>query len=104
MKTVSRIAACLAAAGLLAGCSSIPPAAERGPHGTMAYHVSVEASPPRAKIEPNRDYVAETPPNWKIFGNPTRPFPPFPSSFSPIPPSPPPTPTPTHPPHFTPRP
>jgi len=81
MKTVSRIAACLAAAGLLAGCSSIPPGAERGPHGTMAYYVSVEASPPGAKIEANGEYVVETPLNLKIFGNPNGTFHDFGSYF-----------------------
>jgi hypothetical protein len=60
---------CLAAAGLLTGCHTYPPGAERGPHGTMAYYVSVEASSPGAKIEANGEYVGETPVTIKIFGN-----------------------------------
>ncbi|SPE57123.1 conserved exported hypothetical protein [Verrucomicrobia bacterium] len=57
-------------AGLLAaGCSSTPPGVERGPHGTIAYYVAVEASPPGARIEANGEDVGVTPTTIKIFGD-----------------------------------
>jgi len=52
------IAAGLAAVGLLAGCETIPPGVERGPHGTMAYDVLIEASEPGARIEANGQDIA----------------------------------------------
>src|SRR5205807_2857884 len=63
-------AAGLAAGFLLAGCDTIPPGAERGPHGTMAYDVLVEASAPGARIEANGQVVGNTPLHLKIFGDP----------------------------------
>lgn len=59
----------LAAAGLISGCQSLPPGAEPGPDGTMAYTVSVEASPPGAQIEVNGSVVGKTPLQLKIFGD-----------------------------------
>ena len=59
----------LAAAGLLAGCASYPPGAERGPHGTMAYDVFIEASAPGAQIEANGTVLGNTPIHVKIFGD-----------------------------------
>lgn len=59
------------AAALLAGCGTpIPPGAERGPDGTMAYDVLVEASPPGARIEANGQNLGATPVHLKIFGDP----------------------------------
>lgn len=59
------------AVALLAGCGTpIPPGAERGPDGTMAYDVLVEASPPGARIEANGEIVGEAPLHIKIFGDP----------------------------------
>jgi len=61
----------LAAAIFLTGCGTpIPPGAERGPHGTMAYDVLVDASPPGARIEVNGEVVGNTPVHIKIFGDP----------------------------------
>jgi len=55
---------------LVAGCvSPPPPGVERGPHGTIAYDVLVEASDPGAKIEVNGNLVGNTPLHLKIFGN-----------------------------------
>jgi len=59
----------LAALGLLAGCSSIPPGAERGPDGTMAYNVLIEASEPGATIKANGEDIGKTPVTLKIFGD-----------------------------------
>ena len=54
MKTKLFPAAGVAVVLLVTGCASpLPPGAERGPHGTMAYDVLVEASDPGAKIEVN---------------------------------------------------
>lgn len=64
------LAAGAALAWLAAGCETIPPGAERGPHGTMAFDVLVDASAPGAKIEANGNLVGETPLHLKIFGNP----------------------------------
>src|SRR3954471_3217838 len=60
----------LAAIGLFAGCESIPPGAERGPHGTMAYEVMVESSEPGVQIEVNGEVMGNTPLTLKIFGDP----------------------------------
>ena len=71
-----------AAAIFLIGCATpIPPGAERGPNGTMAYDVLVEASPPGARIEANGDSVGETPVHLKIFGDPDGTFHDFGSEF-----------------------
>jgi len=60
----------LSLAGLfIAGCASTPPGVERGPHGTIAYYVSVEASPPGARIEANGEDIGTTPLTLKIFGD-----------------------------------
>ena len=55
---------------LLAGCASPPPDnIERGPHGTVAYYVTVDATQPGARIEANGQYVGNTPLTLKIFGD-----------------------------------
>src|SRR5215469_4603416 len=60
----------LAAAFVLAGCQTpLPPGAEPGPHGTMAYDVLVDATPPGARIEANGQDVGQTPVHIKIFGD-----------------------------------
>ncbi len=60
----------LVAGLLLAGCATpLPPGAEPGPNGTMAYSVLIEASQPGARIEVEGDYVGETPLTLKIFGD-----------------------------------
>src|ERR1051325_2175280 len=63
-------AASLVAAVYLAGCETIPPGAERGPHGTMAYDILVDASAPGARIEANGQDAGNTPVHLKIFGDP----------------------------------
>jgi hypothetical protein len=69
MKTKVIFAAGLAALVLVAGCESVPPGAERGPQGTIAYDVLIEASPPGARIEANGQPVGNTPVRIKIFGD-----------------------------------
>ena len=71
MKTRAFLAASLAAAaGILAGCQTpLPPGAEPGPHGTMAYDVLIEASAPGARIEANGESIGNTPVHLKIFGD-----------------------------------
>jgi hypothetical protein len=69
--TAKTICAAGLAVALLAGCGTpIPPGAERGPDGTMAYDVLVEASPPGARIEANGQNLGNTPVHLKIFGDP----------------------------------
>ena len=70
MNRFSCYAASGIAAALLAACQSIPPGAERGPHGTMAYVVLIDASAPGARIEANGQDVGHTPVHLKIFGDP----------------------------------
>jgi len=69
MKRLLRIAAGLTVAGLLAGCQSLPPGAEPGPHGTMAYDVLIDATPPGARIVANGKEIGNTPVHLKIFGD-----------------------------------
>jgi hypothetical protein len=73
-------------AGMLAflyvtGCQTLPPGAERGPSGTMAYNVLIEASEPGAQIEANGQVVGQTPLQLKIFGDPDGTFHDFGSDF-----------------------
>ena len=76
------LAAGIAAAIILAGCGTpIPPGAERGPHGTMAYDVLIDASPPGAQIVANGENVGQTPVHIKIFGDPDGTFHDFGSYF-----------------------
>src|SRR5438034_11517012 len=69
MKTKLIMAASVAAAAFLTGCETVPPGAERGPDGTIAYDVLVEASEPGARIEANGDSAGNTPLHLKIFGD-----------------------------------
>src|SRR5881392_2106679 len=70
MKTILILTAALALAGFLTGCETLPPGAEPGPHGTMAYDVLIEASEPGARIEANGESIGNTPVHLKIFGDP----------------------------------
>lgn len=70
MRTKWTLAASAAAAMVLVGCQSLPPGAEPGPHGTMAYDVLIEASPPGARIEANGQDMGAAPVHIKIFGDP----------------------------------
>ena len=67
MKTTLILAA--SAAVCLTGCESVPPGVERGPHGTIAHDVLIEASEPGARIEANGESVGNTPIHLKIFGD-----------------------------------
>src|SRR5437867_9003119 len=69
MKTSLLFSASAAAALFVAGCQTVPPGAERGPHGTIAYAVLVEASEPGARIEAEDNPVGNTPVHLKIFGD-----------------------------------
>ena len=66
---------------LLSGCVSLPPGAEPGPHGTMAYNVLIEASAPGARIEVNGEDVGAAPIHVKIFGDPDGTFHDFGSDY-----------------------
>lgn len=70
----------LAGAALLTGCVSLPPGAEPGPHGTMAYDVLIESSSP-ARIEVNGEDIGGTPVQVKIFGDPDGTFHDFGSDY-----------------------
>ncbi len=52
----------------LVGCATV--GGERGPDGTVAYYIKIEASEPGARIEVNQDYVGEAPVTIKVFGDP----------------------------------
>jgi hypothetical protein len=69
MKTLFLLANVLAAFWFC-GCQSIPPGAERGPNGTMAFYVLIEASDPGARVEVNGEQVGNTPVRLKIWGDP----------------------------------
>jgi len=69
MKTGLIFVAGLAVVGLLAGCESVPPGVEQGPHGTIAYDVQIESVPTGAKIEANGQVVGNAPLHLKIFGD-----------------------------------
>jgi len=81
MKIAALFSGGLAAIGFLAGCESIPPGAERGPHGTMAYLVQVDANEPGVRIEANGQFVGTTPLTLKIFGDPDGTFHDFGSDY-----------------------
>ena len=60
----------LLAVALFTGCETpVPPGVERGPSGTVAYDVLIEASEPGARIEANGEVVGNTPVTLKIFGD-----------------------------------
>lgn len=64
------------------GCqTTLPPGAERGPQGTMAYDVLIEASAPGAKIEANGEIIGDAPLHLKIFGDTDGTFHDFGSDF-----------------------
>jgi hypothetical protein len=55
---------------LASGCVTLPPGAEPGPNGTMAYHVPIDANEPGVTIRVNGQDVGKTPLTLKIFGDP----------------------------------
>jgi hypothetical protein len=70
MKTMLMSAAAAAGIAVLAGCVTIPPGAERGPHGTMAYFVKIDASEPGTLIKANGQDIGTVPLTLKIYGDP----------------------------------
>jgi len=64
------MAGALASIAILTGCETIPPGAERGPNGTIAYNVIIEASEPGALIKANGQEIGQTPVTLKIYGDP----------------------------------
>lgn len=58
---------------LLASCATVPPPHanfdERGPDGTRAFYVQVEANEPNLKVEVNGDLVGVTPLRLRIWGD-----------------------------------
>ncbi len=55
---------------LIVGCTTpLPPGAEPGPNGTMAYDVLIEASAPGARIEANGADIGPAPVHLKIYGD-----------------------------------
>ncbi|MDB6110804.1 MAG: hypothetical protein JWR69_2554 [Pedosphaera sp.] len=72
MKTVTASTLILAAALVLAGCSTSNNKVqkpERGPEGTIAYNVEIESSDPGARVEANNEAVGKAPMTLKIFGD-----------------------------------
>lgn len=60
------------ALALLVGCASIDyqgSQIEKGPQGTIAYQVTIEANEPDVRIEANNDFVGVAPVTIKIFGD-----------------------------------
>lgn len=53
---------------LLSGCAS-PGQVERGPQGTIAYSIAVEASEPEVRIEANNELVGMAPVTITVFGD-----------------------------------
>lgn len=55
---------------LLGGCATNSThEAERGPNGTIGYHVQVESSTPGVRIEVNEEYIGKTPLTLTVFGD-----------------------------------
>jgi len=74
----------LAALLFVTGCQTTPPPSdgvERGPHGTIAYDVLVEASEPGARIEADGQIIGDAPVHLKIFGDKDGTFHDFGSDF-----------------------
>ena len=57
------------AVSLLTGCETVPPGTDRGPHGTLPYNVTIEASEPDVQIHANGEYVGTAPMTLKIYGD-----------------------------------
>jgi hypothetical protein len=75
MKTNWLLAASLAVAGLLDGCSTAPPPYKAPmPQPTAAFDVLIEASPPGARIEADGTDRGTTPVHLKIIGDTNRLF------------------------------
>lgn len=70
MKANLNLVVGLAVVGLLAGCATpLPPGAEPGPNGTMAYLVTITSTEPDTRIVANGQTVGNAPVKLKIFGD-----------------------------------
>ncbi len=69
MKIKLLLAGVVAAASITTGCVTYPPGAERGPRGTMAYMVPVEASEQGVVIYADGKKAGTAPLTLKIFGD-----------------------------------
>jgi len=71
MKRNFFFAAGLAMVSLLVGCETVPqdPNVKRGPHGTIAYDVLVEASEPGARVEVNGEVIGDAPLRVQVWGD-----------------------------------
>lgn len=69
MKLFAVAVSTAAAVLLLAGCETVPEGVEKGPNGTIAYDVLIEASQPGAQIEANGKVVGNAPLHLKIYGD-----------------------------------
>jgi hypothetical protein len=69
MKIISSLIACAGAVLVFSGCETLPPGTERGPNGTIAYDVLLEASEPGARLEVNGEPVGNSPQHIKIWGD-----------------------------------
>ena len=84
MKEQCILGGVLAALLCVTGCKTVPPpddGVERGPHGTIAYDILVEASPTQARIEADGRFIGETPLHLKVFGDKDGTFHDFGSDF-----------------------
>jgi len=62
-------AAALASILVGTGCHTLPPGAEPGPDGTMAYLVKIDASEPGTRVNANGQDVGNVPLTLKIYGD-----------------------------------
>ncbi len=69
MKTFPLPASAAALAFVIASGCTTDPNIEKGPHGTIAYHVSVDASEPGVRIEVDGEDKGRTPLTLKIWGD-----------------------------------
>ena len=67
MKWISATA--LASLSVLTACHTLPPGAEPGPNGTMAYYVKIDATEPGTRINANGQDIGTVPLTLKIYGD-----------------------------------
>lgn len=63
------LAAASVITAIFSGCATTPGGPEKGPDGTIAYHVQIESNESGARVEANGDYIGDTPTTLKIFGD-----------------------------------
>jgi hypothetical protein len=54
---------------ILAACTTGGPKTEKGPRGTIAYFVEVDASEKGARIDVDNEHIGSAPTVWKVFGD-----------------------------------